>query len=87
VNGSIENQEAYDARDAGLIGAYNTLSATYLIHGDIDSRVDISQDYAYDAIWRNRKKTGIDYVFIPLTGGGHSRLNYVEGTQWINTHT
>ncbi|MDR2540298.1 MAG: hypothetical protein LBD11_00515 [Candidatus Peribacteria bacterium] len=62
MNGSVENQEAYDARDGGLIGAYNTLASVYLSHGDADPRVDISLDQAYDTIWHNSNKTN-DYEF------------------------
>ena len=56
VSGSIENQEAYDSRDASLIGAYNTLARVSIQHAISDPRVSSQLSLDYNASWHNNNK-------------------------------
>lgn len=85
VNGSVENQQAYTARDASYLGAYNTLASVMLSHNSGDDRVPIALSYEYNATWKQSSKTQ-DYLFQECNVSGHSMCNMTGGMQWLNGH-
>lgn len=85
VGGSIENQEAYDARNGSVIGAYNTLSSVYLSHNTGDPRVNIQLSQDYNTNWSHYDKTQ-DYQFTTCAANVHSRCNMLQGQAFVNAH-
>jgi len=85
VDGSVENQEAYSAREGALIGAYNTLSSVFISHYDNDPRVSVQNTYDYNNSWYALGKTQ-DYDIQICSGNTHSICNMTYGQSWINDH-
>ena len=73
VSGSIENQEAYDARNGALIGTYNTFSNVFLQHADNDPRVSSQNTKDYNNSWFLNNKEQ-DFQVIICEGNSHSDI-------------
>ena len=84
VGGSIENLEAYQARDGSLIGATNSMSNILVFHGLSDTRVDPGQ--SVDFYNRHNALGKTNEFTLHLVDGGHSYFNSTEGNAFLNAN-
>ena len=85
VDDSIENHEAYVAREGSYLGPYNTLSSVFISHNDGDPRVTHNVTLDYNQSWHELGKTQ-DYYIEICDSNIHAMCNLEGGQQWINEH-
>lgn len=85
--GATENQEAYTARSADEISAYNTLSDVYITYQTGDPRVPQTLSLGYISKWNDADKApGPELVNFACSGSTHAICDLSGGYDWMNSH-